>query len=333
MSYIGNTPTTQSFISGTDYFNGNGSTTAFTLSRTVASVNDIQAVVNNVVQVPNDAYTISGTTITFTSAPSSGTNNVYVRYLSTTTQAITPSQGTVGTAQLGTITNIASGNTALTLQTGSTPTTAVTIDTSQNVGIGETSPAGSAGYTQLVVRGSSGAELSLKGGTTQYGYMYVDSGGFRIINPQSGASSGTLQFFTSNTERMRITSTGQLNLTRPTGDDTQIEFLRMQGGGVSAGDNLAFLSKYTTTVTTSTKAIFGGPLRGCIVIVTGYTGASYFSDILNCSSNAVSVISSQNSTGSPASRTYSITSFLLSLSMGSGTYNVGTLLLGTQPRE
>ena len=95
MSYIGNNPVTQSFISGTDYFNGTGSQTAFTLSRTVASINDIQVTVNNVVQQPNDAYTISGTTLTMTSAPSSGTNNVYVRYLSTTTQAITPSQNTV----------------------------------------------------------------------------------------------------------------------------------------------------------------------------------------------------------------------------------------------
>jgi len=100
MSYLGNTPTTQSFISGTDYFNGTGSQTAFTLTRTVASQNDVEAVVNNVVQQPNAGYTISGTTITFTSAPSAGTQNVYVRYLSTTTQTIATGQGTVGWNQL-----------------------------------------------------------------------------------------------------------------------------------------------------------------------------------------------------------------------------------------
>jgi hypothetical protein len=102
MAYIGSTPTTQSFISGTDYFNGTGSQTSFTLSRPVGSVNDIQAVVNNVVQVPNDAYNVSGTSIVFTSAPSAGTGNVYVRYLSTTTQSITPSQNTVSYATLNT---------------------------------------------------------------------------------------------------------------------------------------------------------------------------------------------------------------------------------------
>ncbi len=100
MAYLGNTPTTQSFISGTDYFNGDAATIAFTLSRTVASVNDVEVVINNVVQQPNTAYTISGTTITFTSAPSAGTSNIYVRYLSTTTQSITPSQNTVSYSTL-----------------------------------------------------------------------------------------------------------------------------------------------------------------------------------------------------------------------------------------
>lgn len=102
MAYIGSTPTTQSFTSGTDYFNGTGSQTAFTLSRSVNSVNDIEAVVNNVVQQPNTAYTLSGTTLTFTSAPSSGTSNIYVRYLSTTTQTIATGQNTVGLSQLTT---------------------------------------------------------------------------------------------------------------------------------------------------------------------------------------------------------------------------------------
>ena len=100
MSYIGSTPQSQNFVSGTDYFNGTGSQTAFTLTRAVNSVNDVEVVVNNVIQQPNTAYTISGTTITFTSAPSSGTSNIYVRYLSTTTQSITPSQGTVSYSTL-----------------------------------------------------------------------------------------------------------------------------------------------------------------------------------------------------------------------------------------
>jgi hypothetical protein len=87
MSYIGSTPTNQNFIAGTDSFNGTGSATNFTLSRSVNSTNDIQVVVNNVVQYPPN-YSVSGNTLTISPAPSSGTNNVYVRYLSTTLQSV-----------------------------------------------------------------------------------------------------------------------------------------------------------------------------------------------------------------------------------------------------
>lgn len=100
MSYVGNTPTQQAFTPAVDYFSGNGSTVAFTLSRPVASVAQVQVNVNNVAQNPSTAFTVNGNTITFTGAPSSGTNNIYVQYTSPITQVIQPGQGTVGATQL-----------------------------------------------------------------------------------------------------------------------------------------------------------------------------------------------------------------------------------------
>jgi hypothetical protein len=61
-------------------FSGNASTTAFTLSRQVVSPTDINVIVENVLQEPTVAYTINGYTLTFTEAPSTGTNNIYVIY-------------------------------------------------------------------------------------------------------------------------------------------------------------------------------------------------------------------------------------------------------------
>ena len=59
-------------------FNGDGSTTAFTLDVAPSSTLDIEVFVGNVRQDPNSAYTLYGTTLTFTGAPPSGTNNIYV---------------------------------------------------------------------------------------------------------------------------------------------------------------------------------------------------------------------------------------------------------------
>lgn len=94
MSYIGSPPSSQFFAPGTDTFSGTGSQTAFTLSRNVATVNDIQVVVNNVVQQPIN-YSVLVNILTFSPAPSAGTDNIYVRYLSTNLQAIAPQSGSV----------------------------------------------------------------------------------------------------------------------------------------------------------------------------------------------------------------------------------------------
>ena len=80
MAYVGNpidtTNTFQSLVG--KRFNGDGSTTAFTLDVAPSSTLDIEVFVGNVRQDPNSAYTLSGTTLSFTGAPPSGTNNIYV---------------------------------------------------------------------------------------------------------------------------------------------------------------------------------------------------------------------------------------------------------------
>jgi hypothetical protein len=141
MSYIGNTPTTTSFTPAVDYFSGNGSTTAFTLSRPVASVAQVEAVIDNVVQNPSSAYTVSSNTITFTSAPLSGTNNIYVRYTSPITQVIAPGQGTVGTTALADA-SVTTAKLASTTGTGAVALASLPTFTT-TVGVGGTTAANS----------------------------------------------------------------------------------------------------------------------------------------------------------------------------------------------
>jgi hypothetical protein len=73
MSYVGQTLPIDRF-SGylTETFTGDGSTTAFTLTREPHSESAIIVVINNVVQQPVEDYTVSGTTLTIDAAVASG---------------------------------------------------------------------------------------------------------------------------------------------------------------------------------------------------------------------------------------------------------------------
>jgi hypothetical protein len=104
VGYIGSqTLNTQTFAQAVDYFNGDGTTVAFTLSRPVYSTVQMQVVVNNVGQNPSSAYTVLNNTITFTSAPSAGTNNIYVLYPTQTAfvPGVAPADPTAGATGAG----------------------------------------------------------------------------------------------------------------------------------------------------------------------------------------------------------------------------------------
>ena len=97
MPFIGKAPvTTFEATTAVQRFNGDGSDTTFTLSRTVSSVQDVLVSVDGVVQ-DTSAYTIpDGTTLTFTTAPSSGTNNIFVNFLAPQTGTVTPADENKG---------------------------------------------------------------------------------------------------------------------------------------------------------------------------------------------------------------------------------------------
>ena len=82
-------------ISYTNY-TGDGSTLNFTLSTSSSTAATLVAI-NGVVQQPSTAYSVSGTTLTFTEAPLS-TDSIDVRLLTTTTSVTTLSDGTTSFA-------------------------------------------------------------------------------------------------------------------------------------------------------------------------------------------------------------------------------------------
>lgn len=86
MSYIGNQPISAAFL--TDTFSGNGATVAFTMTVAPANTSSILVAVTGVVQDPS-TYSVSGTTLTFSAAPPSGTNNISVRYLGIPASGVT----------------------------------------------------------------------------------------------------------------------------------------------------------------------------------------------------------------------------------------------------
>ena len=282
MPIIGNPLNSVAFL--TDSFNGNGSTTAFTMSVAPATSSSILVVITGVTQAPS-TYSVVGTTLTFSTAPPSGTANISVRYLGipasgvTTTAyrtlteftatasqtTFTPPSYTVGfiavyqngvmlgsadyTATNGTTVVLAvgalvgdlistesfyvssvlnalpvtggtiSGNlvvtgtetvgtiispAALTLKTNN-GTTAITVDTSQNVGIGTASPAGKLD----VVGGRSFFAASSE--LYAIGSKYVSTGGAVYFGATDATATPNVQISNSGgSSVLTVTNAGLL---------------------------------------------------------------------------------------------------------------------------
>ena len=102
MAYLGNVvPANFQAPPAVVRFNGDGSDTTFALGRTIGSVQEILVSVDGVVQ-DSAAYTVpDGSTLTFSAAPSSGTNNIFVYFLDLSAGSVTPANEFKGNFKTG----------------------------------------------------------------------------------------------------------------------------------------------------------------------------------------------------------------------------------------
>ena len=107
-----------------ELFSGTGSQTVYTMAYNPANTSSVMIAISGVVQDPS-TYTVSTNTLTFSTAPPAGTNNISVRYLglpssigittfSAGTTGLTPSTATSGAVTLGGTLATANGGTNLT---------------------------------------------------------------------------------------------------------------------------------------------------------------------------------------------------------------------------
>ena len=270
MGMLGNQPAAGvgSISIANDSFNGTGSATSFTLSQTVSATTDIEVIVDNVQQSPYDgSYSVSGTTLTFSGAPSAGTNNIYVIYnhaRTITTNQVIPDDGSVTHSKFHT-----------------TALNPITLDPSNNrVGVGTATPAytlhsttssGSdyAGYFHNSAGSGNGTGLLVKGGANN-----------------SGAGTFIVQDYGGN-EDFKVDGLGRV--TYPNQPGFSVRQLAQSNIDCSSGGYVAFRHLHTTHFNTGnhfdsstgrfTAPVAGNYIVGATIRYDGFGGSYFYASI------------------------------------------------------
>ena len=223
MSYIGRKPTVGNFqiCDAISVVNGQAAYTMQVGSVNVIpqSANHMIVSLNGTIQKPggaNPSFTVSGSTITFASNLATGDVIDFIQILGDVLDLGVPSDATVTTAKVadGAITSakLASGVGGVAGITSSADATAITIDSSENVGIG-ISPTPPTAYGGLHIHSTYPV---MKLSSTATGSGTGDGFVARIDSTPRvelwNFENSDMVFATNDTERMRIFSTGQVGI-------------------------------------------------------------------------------------------------------------------------
>ena len=254
-------------------FNGDGSTTDFTLDVAPGSTLDIEVFVGNVRQDPNSAYTLSGTTLSFTGAPPSGTNNIYVVHQAKSVGTIdVPATNSGNTTFNGTMTmnggvvlNEESASVDFRVESNGDTNCLIVDGSGDKVGIGEDVPEGklhvftgdasiapNANADELVVEGSGDSGVSILSGSSSNGsILFGDSGDDNIGGIDYDHNGDSMSFIVNTSTVMQLdppttgsgggTNTLKVSHDFDTADNVMINFLNTDD---SSNDNYLLQLRY-----------------------------------------------------------------------------------------
>ena len=283
MAYVGNPIDTQNTFQSLvgKRFNGDGSTTAFTLDVAPSSTLDLEVFVGNVRQDPNSAYTLSGTTLTFTGAPPSGTNNIYVVHQAKSVGTITPGANSVGVTEL----NLSDGSSGQFIKTDGSGTLSFASVTTPAV-----TALNNATTSELVTVGSTTTELDAEADLTYDGTTFLltqASPIFKIL-PTTNGNDGVIELCgrssdgspTENRTQIKGEAEGSTANTKMTfhvenSSGVNERMSINSGGDVKINTRLFIDGDFDTSSTTfKLKAEFGGSSSEAGISINDKDGAT-----------------------------------------------------------